>query len=100
MADKNLKKSAEFAAGSEPFITSSNLQFEEDDEEAVNGEDDGDVPVTLIVTGIDDGNLPVAYKTIRDGIVYDETAELVVTNEVKEGEVEKRKISGVRIRAS
>ena len=85
----------------DPVVTS-HLKFEEVDEEAVDGEDDEDVPVTLIVTEVDGGDLPVAYKTFRDGIVYDETwdetAELVVNNEVKEGELEKRKIRGVRIR--
>ena len=58
----------------------------------------------MIVTGVDGGDLPTGHKPVGDGIVYDEawdeTAELIVSNEVKEDEVEKSEIRGVRIRSS
>ncbi len=58
----------------------------------------------MIVTGVDGGDLPTGHKTVGDGIVYDEawdeTAELLVSNEVNEGEVEKSGIRGVRVRSS
>ena len=53
------KKSAEPRAeieGSEPLNAPSDLHLEEDDEEAVDGKDDEDVPVELprlVVTGVD-----------------------------------------------
>ena len=79
--------------------------MKKDDEETADGEGDEDVPVelsTLIVTEVDGGDLPTGHKTVGDWIVYDEawdeTAELFVSNEVKEGEVEKSEIHGVRIR--
>ena len=43
--------------------------------------------------GVDDGSLPTGYKSVGDGIVYDEawdkTAELLISDEVKESEVER-----------
>ena len=55
-------------------------------------------------TGVDGGDLPTGHKTVGDVIVYDEawdeTAELLVSNEVNEGEDEKSEIRGVRIRGS
>ncbi len=61
---------------SEPFITLSNLNLEEDDEEAIEGEDNQDVPLELstllIVTEVGGRNLPTGYKAVRDEIVYDE----------------------------
>ena len=59
---------------------------------------------TLIVTGVDDGSLPTGYKSVGDGIVYDEawdeTAELLISDEVKESEVEKSGIGGGKIKSS
>ncbi len=72
------KKSAEFRAeieGSKLLITPLEIPLEEDNEEAVDGEDDKDVPIELsmlIVTGIDDRGLPTSYKSVKDGIVYNE----------------------------
>ena len=104
------KKSAEFRAeieGSEPLITPLEIPLEEDNEEAVDGGDDEDVPMelsTLIVTGVDDGGLPTSYKSVGDGIVYDEawdeTAELLISDEVRKSEVEKSGIGGAKIKSS
>ncbi len=87
------KKSAEFWAKieeSEPFITPLEIPLEEDDEEAVDGRNDEDVPMelsTLIVTGVDDRSLPTGYKSVGEKIVYDEaldeTVELLISNEVR-----------------
>ena len=55
----------------------------------------------LIVTGVDGGELQTSHKAVGDGIVYDEAwdekAELLVSNEVKEREVEKSEILGMGI---
>ena len=52
----------------------------------------------LIVTGVDDGGLPTGYRFVGDRIVHDEawdeTAELLISDEVKESEVEKSEIGG------
>ena len=45
MADKKLAELRAEIEGSEPLTTSSNLNLEEDDEEAVGGEDDEDILV-------------------------------------------------------
>ena len=69
MADKNLRSQRKIRAeieGSEPLITWSNLNLEEDDK---------NVPAelsTLIVTGVDGVDLPNDHKDIGDGIVHDE----------------------------
>ena len=48
--------------------------------------------------GWDSGSLPTDYKSIGDGIVYDEvwdeTAELLISNEVNKSEEEKSGIGG------
>lgn len=50
----------------------SNLNLEEDDEEAIDGEDNEDVPLELstllIVTEVGGRNLPTGYKAVR-GII-------------------------------
>ena len=75
------------------------IHLEQDNEEAVDGEDDEDVPIELsmlVVTRADNGGLPTGYNSEGDWIVYDEawdeTAELLISDEVKESEVE---ISGI-----
>ena len=104
------KKSADFRAeieGSEPLVTLPKILLEEDNEEAVDGKDDEDVSMelsTLIVTRVDDGGLSTGYKSVGDGIVYDEswdvTAELLISDEVKKSEVKKSGIGGGKINSS
>ena len=83
------------------------MHLEEDNEEIIDGGDDEDVLMelsTLIVTRVDKGGLPIGYKSLGNGIVYDkawdETAELLVINEVKESSKEKIGISADKIKSS
>ncbi len=104
------KKSTEFRAeieGSKLIITPLEIPLEEDNEEVVDGGDDEDIPMELsmlIVTGVDDRGLPTGYKYLRDGIVYDEawdeTAELLISDEVRKSEVEKSGIGRGKIKSS
>ena len=59
---------------------------------------------TLIVTGVDDGDLSTGYKSLGDGIAYDEewneTAELLISDEVNESDVENSGMSGGKIKSS
>ena len=59
---------------------------------------------TLILTGVDHGGLPTGYKSVGDGIVYDqawdETAELLISDEVRKSEVEQSGIGGGKIKSS
>lgn len=54
----------------------------------------------LIVTGVDDRSLSMGYESIEDRTIYDkawdETAELIITDEIKDSKVEKSAIDGVR----
>ncbi len=47
------------------------------------------------------GNIPTGHKAFGNGIVddeaWDETAEFIVSNEAKKGEVEESEIRGVRV---
>ncbi len=104
------KKSAKFRAEierSEPFITPLEIPLEKDNEETVDAEDDEDVPMklsTLIVTGVDDGSLPTGYKSVRDRIGYDEawdeTGELLISDEVRKSKLEKSGIGVGKIKSS
>lgn len=100
------KKPPKFRAeieGSEPLHALSNLHLEEGGEEAVDGEDDEDVQVrlsTLVVTEMNKVDLSTGYKSVGDGIVYneewDEMAKLKKgekeESEIEKGEVEKSEI--------
>lgn len=66
------------------------MHLEQEDEEMVDGEDDEDFPMelsTLIVTEVEKGSLPTGYKSLGNGIVYDEawdeTAKLLNIDEVE-----------------
>lgn len=63
------KKSAEFWAEievSKPLFAPSGLPLEENDEEAVDGQDDHDVPVELFVSGVNKVDLPTGYKSVGE----------------------------------
>ena len=92
---------------SEPLFTSSDLQLKENNEEAVDGGNDEDVPVEfsmLIVIGVNYRGLLTDQKSVGDRLVYDEawdeTAELLIIDEVKECKVGKNEISGGKIKSS
>lgn len=66
------------------------MHLEQEDEEMVDGEDDEDFPMELsklIVTEVEKGSLPTGYKSLGNGIVYDEawdeTAKLLNIDEVE-----------------
>ena len=65
----------------------------------IDGEDDEDVPIelsTLIVTEIEKENLPTGYKSLGNGIVYDEawdeTVELLIIDEAEDGQLGKSNV--------
>ncbi len=71
-------------------MTPLEILLEENNEEAVDGRDDEDVPIelsTLIVTGVDDMGLLTGYKSVKNGMIYDEawdeTAELPISVKVR-----------------
>lgn len=67
---------------SELFHASSDIHLEEDDDE--------DVPIqlsTLVVTRVNKVDLPTGYKSVGDGIIYNEVWDK--TAEVKQSEREK-----------
>lgn len=79
------------------FITLSNFKnLEEDNEEAMDVEDDEDISVKLFilnVTGVNGGDLLTTYgDEIVSDEAWDETTEFLISNEVKEYEVEKSEI--------
>ncbi len=57
----------------------------------------------LIITGVDDGCLPTDYKSVGDGIVYyqawDETAELLISDEAWKRMVEMSGINRGKIKS-
>ena len=59
---------------------------------------------TLIVTGVDDGGLSTGYKSVRDRIGYDEawdeTGELLISDEVRKSKLEKSGIGEGKIKSS
>lgn len=98
---KWFKKPAEFRAeikGSEPLHAPSDFHIEEDDGEAADGEEDDSIPAelsTLVVAEVDRVDLPTGYKSMGDGIVYnegrDEKAE-VKRSKREESEIEKNEV--------
>lgn len=79
------------------------MHLEQEDEEMVDGEDDEDFPMklsTLIATEGEKGNLPTGYKSLGNGIVYDEawdeTAKLLNIDEV-EGAIKSREAEDGRL---
>ena len=85
----------------ELLITLLEIPLEEDDEKAVDGEDDEDVPIevsTLIVTEVDDGGLPTCYQPVGDWIVYDKalngTTKWFISDEFNKSKVERSEIRG------
>ena len=78
---------------SELLYTPSDLHLEDNDEEAVEREDDEDIPVelsTLVVTEMDKVDLFTGYKSVGDEIVYNDESDETV--EVKRSEEEENKI--------